>query len=162
MSNSVGSHLRRERESRSLSLEEVSNITRIPRKTLLSLEADRFEELPADVFVRGYIKAYASTVEVDPEELVARFDSTRPEAQGPAPLASVYPSRGVGGLVVGIATALVFAIIVTTFVLIRRAPAQTGPIELSSSAHCPTESAKPARSSYVRSTIATPTGSSPS
>ncbi len=160
MSNSVGSYLKQGREARSLSLEEVANITRIPRKTLLSLEADRFEELPAGVFVRGYIKAYASTVEVSPDELVARFDSTRPEAYSPAPLASVGPSRGVGGLVLAITTAVLFAIIVTTFVLIHRPPAQTEPIELSSSAPCPPESAKAVRSCCDRSIIATPTGSS--
>jgi len=160
MSNSVGSYLRQGREARSLSLEEVAKITRIPRKTLVSLEADCFDELPADVFVRGYIKAYASTVDVSPEDLVARFDSTRPEASCPAPLASVAPSRGVGGLILAITTAVLFAIIVTTFVLIRRPPAQTEPIELSSSTSCPPESAKAARSSYGRSIIATPTESS--
>ena len=41
--DSIGDFLKTEREMRRLSIEEVSSTTRIPRRTLESLEEDRFE-----------------------------------------------------------------------------------------------------------------------
>ena len=79
MRDSIGDYLKTERETRRLSIEEVSSTTRIPRRTLESLEDDRFEDLPSGVFVRGFIKAYASAVDIDADEVLARFDEERPQ-----------------------------------------------------------------------------------
>ncbi|MBW1757164.1 MAG: helix-turn-helix domain-containing protein, partial [Deltaproteobacteria bacterium] len=49
MRESIGDYLKTERETRRLSIEEVSSTTRIPRRTLESLEDDRFEDLPSGV-----------------------------------------------------------------------------------------------------------------
>jgi len=159
---SIGQVLKHEREERRLSIEEVSSTTRIPRKTLESLEEDRFEDLPSGVFVRGFIKAYASAVDIDAGDVLARFDQQSPKTLPPAPLASVRSRRGYGAIVLAIAMAALFAIIVATFALVRRAPAQEDPIELSSAVPCPVEAAKAERSSCAPSTIGTPTESSPS
>lgn len=91
MRDSIGETLKTERETRRLSIEEVSSTTRIPRKTLESLEDDRFEDLPSGVFVRGFIKAYASAVDISAEEVLARFDEQNPKTLAPAPLATVNP-----------------------------------------------------------------------
>ena len=152
----IGHYLRSERERCALSLEELSNTTRIPRKALVSLEEDRFDDLPGDVFVRGFLRAYASALEVDPNALVARFDSDRPRARRPAPLSSVGTSKSTGRLVLAVATAMLFAIIVATFVLVRRVPAQNEPLELSSALPCQLESDKAERCSCDRSTTGTP------
>jgi cytoskeletal protein RodZ len=152
---SIGQVLKHEREERRLSLEEVSSTTRIPRKALQSLEADRFDDLPSGVFVRGFIKAYASAVHIDAEDVLARFDEERPETLRPAPLASVHSRRRYGAILLAIATAAVFAIIVATFALVRRSPAQNDPIELSSATPCQVEAVKAERSSCGPSTIAT-------
>ena len=158
--DSIGDFLKTERETRHLSIEEVASTTRIPRRTLESLEQDRFEDLPSGVFVRGFIKAYATAVDIDADEVLARFDSERPEALPPAPLATVHSRRGYGALVLAITTVALFAIIVATFSLVRRAPAQDDPIELSSALPCRVEAAKAERSYCGPSTIATPTESS--
>ena len=155
---SIGATLRAERETRELSLAEVASTTRIPRRTLESLEQDRFEELPSGVFVRGFIKAYASAVDIDAEEVLARFDAEQPAAPLTPPPSVIHPGKGYG-LLVAITTATLFAIIVMTFALVRRAPAQEEPIELSSSA-CQVEPETVERFSCVRSTIATPIESS--
>ena len=158
--DSIGDFLRTERETRRLSIEEVSSTTRIPRKALESLEEDRFEDLPSGVFVRGFIKAYASAVDISADEVLARFDEERPQTMPPAPLATVHSKRGYGAIVLAITTAALFAIIVATFALVRRAPAQTDPIELSSLMPCQVEAAKAERSSCGPSTTATPIVSS--
>ncbi|MGB5285508.1 MAG: helix-turn-helix domain-containing protein [Polyangiales bacterium] len=158
--DSIGDFLKTEREMRRLSIEEVSSTTRIPRRTLESLEEDRFEELPSGVFVRGFIKAYATAVDIDADEVLARFDSEQPQTLPPAPLATVHSSRRYGALVLAIMTAALFAIIVATFSLVRRAPAQDEPIELTSALPCQVEAAKAERSCCVPSIIATRTESS--
>ena len=157
---SIGQVLKQEREERRLSLEEVSSTTRIPRRALQSLEEDRFEDLPSGVFVRGFIKAYASAVDIDAEDVLAHFDEQNPEALPPTPLASVHSGRGYGVILLAIATAALFVIIVATFALVRRAPAQEDPIELSSAVPCQVEAARVERSFCAPSIIATPTESS--
>ncbi len=157
---SIGQVLKHEREERRLSIEEVSSTTRIPRKALESLEEDRFEDLPSGVFVRGFIKAYASAVDIDAERVLAQFDEQSPKTLPPAPLASVQSTRRYGAILLAIATVAMFVIIVATFALVRRAPAQRDPIELSSAVPCPVEAVKAEHSSYAPSITATPTASS--
>lgn len=157
---SIGQVLKHEREERRLSIEEVSSTTRIPRRALESLEEDRFEDLPSGVFVRGFIKAYASAVDIDADDVLARFDRQSPKTLPPAPLASVRSRRGYGAILLAIAMAALFAIIVATFALMRRAPAHDDPIELSSAVPCQVEAARVERSFCAPSTIATPTASS--
>jgi cytoskeletal protein RodZ len=158
--DSIGDYLKTGLETRRLSIEEVSSTTRIPRKTLESLEEDRFEDLPSGVFVRGFIKAYASAVDINADDVLARFDEQRPKTLAPAPLATVSSRRGYGVVLLAITTAALFAIIVATFALVRRAPAQDDPIEVSSAVPCQVEAAKVERSFCAPSTIATPIESS--
>jgi cytoskeletal protein RodZ len=158
--DSIGRVLKQEREERSVSIEELSSTTRIPRKALESLEEDRFEDLPSGVFVRGFIKAYASAVDIDADEVLARFDEEQPTSAAPPPLASVEHRRGYGAILLALGMAALFAIIVATFALVRRAPAQRDPIELSSAEPCQVEAAKVERSYCDPSTTATPIESS--
>ena len=158
--SSIGRVLKQEREERRVSIEELSSTTRIPRKSLECLEEDRFEDLPSGVFVRGFIKAYASAVDIDADEVLAQFDEEQPKSAAPPPLASVENRRGYGAILLVLGMAALFAIIVATFALVRRAPAQRDPIELSSAQPCQVEVATVERSFFGPSTIATPTESS--
>lgn len=63
-----GATLREAREARGLKLEDLSRTTKIARGTLKALEEGNVEKLPATIFTRGFLKAYASEVGLDPEE----------------------------------------------------------------------------------------------
>src|SRR4051812_325633 len=63
--SSLGSYLRREREQRQISLAELAQTTRIPIRILEQLESDDHARLPADVFVRGFLRSYARVLGVD-------------------------------------------------------------------------------------------------
>src|SRR5260370_16849084 len=76
-SEPLGSYLKRQRERRSISATELSRITRIPLASLEALESDRFDELPGEVFVRGFLRAYAVAVSLLPAEVLARYTSSR-------------------------------------------------------------------------------------
>jgi cytoskeletal protein RodZ len=75
--DSIGSSLKKARERKAMSLAEVSRVTRIPAATLESIEGDRFDDLPGEVFTRGFLKSYAQAVALQPEEIVARYTSSR-------------------------------------------------------------------------------------
>jgi cytoskeletal protein RodZ len=72
-----GISLRRAREDRALSLGELSSSTKVPRSTLELIEAGDLTGLPADVFVRGFIRSYARAVGVSELQPLAQYDRAR-------------------------------------------------------------------------------------
>ena len=80
-------YLRAQRERVSLSIEDIARVTKIPERSLRQLEAGQFEELPADVFVRGFLRSYARVVGVNPDEVVRRYAMC---GLDPAPVASEF------------------------------------------------------------------------
>ena len=78
---SLGEHLRKERELRGIALEEVSKVTRVRLSYLHHLEGDDLTGLPADVYVRGYIRAYARFLGIDADECIERYADQAPTAQ---------------------------------------------------------------------------------
>lgn len=78
-------YLRAQRERASLSIEDIARVTKIPERSLRQLEEGRFEELPADVFVRGFLRSYARVVGVNADDVVRRYAMC---GLDPAPVAS--------------------------------------------------------------------------
>ena len=69
--------MRSARELKGLSLADVSRITRIPKTSLENLEQGSFESLPAEVFVRGFLRAYAQCVGMSPTDTVRHYTTLR-------------------------------------------------------------------------------------
>jgi cytoskeleton protein RodZ len=70
---SFGEELRRERIIRDISLEEISQATKISLRLLKALEESNVRILPAPTFTRGFIRAYARHLGIDPEEKVNAY-----------------------------------------------------------------------------------------
>lgn len=70
---SFGEELRRERELRQITLREISESTKISLRYLEALERNEFEGLPGGVFNRGFVRAYAQFIGVDPEAMVNAY-----------------------------------------------------------------------------------------
>lgn len=68
-----GTYLKKRREARGLSLADLSRATKIKESNLELLEAARLEALPAQVFVRGFVTAYAREVGIDEMEALRRY-----------------------------------------------------------------------------------------
>ncbi len=68
-----GHELKEQRESRGISLDDVSVSTRVSMRHLQALEGDRFTELPGGVFNRGIVRSYAICCGMDVDETVRRF-----------------------------------------------------------------------------------------
>ena len=71
--SSFGEMLRRERELRQISLREIAEATKISLRYLDSLEKDDFKHLPGGVFNKGFVRAYAQFIGVDPETMVTAY-----------------------------------------------------------------------------------------
>lgn len=69
--STIGQLLSKERQQKHLSLDEVAKKTRIRLKYLQALENNRFDQLPAAVFVKGYLKTYADLLGFDSQPLIA-------------------------------------------------------------------------------------------
>lgn len=77
-----GEHLKREREMRGVSLEEISAATRISTRFLEAIESDQWDQLPGGVFNRGFIRSIARFLGLDEDGLVAEYAlETKGEAE---------------------------------------------------------------------------------
>ncbi|MFZ0432671.1 MAG: helix-turn-helix domain-containing protein, partial [Candidatus Acidiferrales bacterium] len=107
-STPFGEQLKRERELRGVSLEEVAAATRIPPKFLEAIENEKWSELPGGVFNRGFIRSVARFLGLDEDNMVAEYElmtrdqpETRRPAEGP-----MHLERNWTALVIVILTAL--------------------------------------------------------
>ena len=88
----LAEQLRQARERSGLSIEEVSARTKIQIPLLEAMERGDFARVPGGIFVRGFLRAYAKEVGLDPESLVASYlDQYEPERLVPAE-AVAHPS----------------------------------------------------------------------
>jgi cytoskeletal protein RodZ len=115
--DTVGQLLRRQRLERRMSVEEISRTTRMPMSSVERIEADRFDELPGEVFVRGFLKSYARAVGLLPDDVLARYTSSRRVAfVTPLPLTNSI-ARPARGRRYGVALAFVLLLILFTLAL---------------------------------------------
>lgn len=70
---SFGERLRREREMRGISLDDIAATTKIGTRLLRALEEEHFDLLPGGIFNKGYVRAYAKYVGIDEEQAVAEY-----------------------------------------------------------------------------------------
>lgn len=120
----VGSLLRQLREARGLTQEAVSLETRIPVGSIRKIEDNRFAELPGEVFVRGFLRAYARAVGADPLRVLAVYDDLRgpaePQKTSRWPGLFLIQRRRRAGLVLAV---LVFLVILgLLFAFVYRGP----------------------------------------
>ncbi len=80
-----GSRLRRTRLFRGYEIEQIADVTKVSSLHLRNIEDENFGELPADVYVRGFVTAYAKTIGLDPQHVVpsymARLQESRQKNQ---------------------------------------------------------------------------------
>jgi curved DNA-binding protein CbpA len=74
----AGGDLRRFREWRGVSLKEIASASKIGVRFLEYIEADRFDMLPAHVYLRGFVQEYARAVGLDPRRTAESYLSRIP------------------------------------------------------------------------------------
>jgi len=74
MEENFGSYLKHERELRGVPLEEIAAVTKVHIRFLEALENNEFDQLPGEVFIKGYIRSYAKVIGLDSEEMVTAYE----------------------------------------------------------------------------------------
>src|SRR3954471_768714 len=127
----VGELLRKAREEKKLSLEDVAAQTRIPQRHLASIETGDWEHLPAPTYTIGFAKNYADVVGLDRTEIGSqlreemggqRFASTSSDIFEAADPARTMPKS----LVIGAILAVIVLIVLMSW-LNRRSLEQAEP-----------------------------------
>lgn len=78
-----GDRLRREREMRGITLDEITESTKISRRHLEALEGEHFDQLPGGVFNKGFVRAYAHFLGIDEDQAVADYSAASNEQPEP-------------------------------------------------------------------------------
>lgn len=173
-----GEELRREREIREVSREELAAATKVSVRQIEALEAGRFDLLPARVFSRGFVQAIAQHVGLDPERTGAAFvhvHTVWSQGEGErkaAPISGTHPrlsrprkraTLDTTALGVGIAIALASVAAVVTVVRSRGAARPDGQGPRAVATQVPEPTAGPAILSLppaiAEASVALPSGS---
>ncbi|MFI5107628.1 MAG: helix-turn-helix domain-containing protein, partial [Terriglobales bacterium] len=99
---SFGERLQREREMRGITLEEISESTKITSRCLQALEEEEFDKLPGGIFNKGFVRAYAHHLGIDEDQAVADFvvasggEQEQPLPDPPEPRAVTLGQRAEG------------------------------------------------------------------
>ena len=80
----IGTWLKQSRESRGMTLEQVSVVTKVRTGLLVDLEANRLHRLPERVFVRGFVQSYADAVQAPAAEALGLLEQHYGVAEGRA------------------------------------------------------------------------------
>ena len=88
----IGSTLREARRRRGLELADCERATRIRGRHLAAIEEEQWDRLPEPVYVRAFLRTYATFLDVDPRLVLDEFDSRQPAAEEEPEV--LEPSRG--------------------------------------------------------------------
>ncbi len=87
-----GERMQREREMRSIALEEIAESTKISCRMLRALEEEDFDKLPGGIFNKGFVRAYAKFLGIDEEQAVVDYQAAFVEKQ------QKLPTNGANGM----------------------------------------------------------------
>ncbi len=74
-----GRRLAEERRRQGLSVVDVGRQLKLTPRQVEALEADQYDRLPGNTFVRGFMRNYAKALHLDPEPLLAELEGRLPE-----------------------------------------------------------------------------------
>src|SRR5262249_13043066 len=69
-----GASFKKARESKGISLDQIAMDTKISTRFLSAIESEELHLLPGGIFNRGFVRAYAEKVGLDPDQAVADYE----------------------------------------------------------------------------------------
>ncbi|MFD1135285.1 RodZ domain-containing protein [Paenibacillus urinalis] len=89
----LGQQLKEARLQKGLSLDDVQEMTKIRKRYLEAIESGDYKVLPGSFYVRAFIKTYAETVGLNPEELLEGHKKDVPAPEQEATMEPVMQKR---------------------------------------------------------------------
>ena len=68
-----GMDLKRLREALEVDISEIFQMTRISKTTIAKIEENEFSSLPAEVFLKSFLKSYAEILQIDPQHVIEGY-----------------------------------------------------------------------------------------
>ncbi|MFC9806700.1 helix-turn-helix domain-containing protein [Streptomyces griseoaurantiacus] len=90
---SIGTALRRARIDAGLTVDEISNATRVRTTIVHAIERDDFAPCGGDVYARGHLRTLARAVHLDPGPLLAQFAEEHGGRPAPTPAAPLFEAE---------------------------------------------------------------------
>jgi cytoskeleton protein RodZ len=116
----LGASLKKARESKGISLDQIASETRISTRFLAAIESEEFHLLPGGIFNRGFVRAFAEKVGLDPDQAVAEYERLAevrpPEA---VPVATPEPEKKKSPKLYPVAIGALLLLIVVFYVVTR-------------------------------------------
>jgi len=78
----IGEILKKAREEKGLSIDDIQQITKIRSRYLNAIEEGNLDVLPGEVYAKGYIKSYAEAVGLNVREVMALYEEKTAELKG--------------------------------------------------------------------------------
>jgi cytoskeleton protein RodZ len=88
---SFGERMRREREMRGITLEEIAESTKIGTRSLRALEEEDFGRLPGGIFNKGFVRSYARYLGIDEDQAISDFTAAYEKSRSEPLLPDVLP-----------------------------------------------------------------------
>jgi cytoskeletal protein RodZ len=115
----AGELLKKRREELGLDLEQTADLLKIKKDYLASIEEDCFEKLPVAVYTMGYIRCYATYLQIDPEPIIASYTGHLAEPK-PSTILPIASSKKKIPLSYYVIPALVLMLLVFGVVILRQ------------------------------------------
>ena len=107
-----GERLQAARIQKSLSIDDVAGRMHLSTEILEAIEENRFEEITAPIFVKGYLRAYARIVALDEDEIIQQYvDSYSKEDPPISTTSNMAPELSVADVRIKWTTYLVIVIL---------------------------------------------------
>ncbi|KUO03192.1 helix-turn-helix domain-containing protein [Streptomyces caeruleatus] len=90
---SIGRALQQARIDAGLTVDDVSNATRVRIAIVHAIEDDNFAPCGGDVYTRGHIRTLAKAVHLDPAQLLAQYDDSHGGRPAPTPAAPLFEAE---------------------------------------------------------------------
>lgn len=77
MNKILGDLLKKTREEKNLSLDDVARETKIQKRYIIDLETEEFEDMPGKVYERGFLRTYICLLELEEDKVLEIYDTLR-------------------------------------------------------------------------------------
>ena len=116
-----GAIVRAQRELRGLTRQDIADTLNLGARVVEDMESENWARLPAPAFTRGYLRAYAKLLDIDPDTVTSAFDTAvgrgetraasvstmqRSHRRGLADLSQKHPGVVLTGAVAGVVCAV--------------------------------------------------------
>jgi len=109
--STLGNYFKEKREERDLSLDEITQDTKLSKKQLEAIEADNFDLLPAPPYRQIFLRTYAEYLEISPSEFAKMMRDLKPTTQKVSPVSTSRLGRVFNLSFIGIAMLLAGAVL---------------------------------------------------